>query len=177
MHPYPPSAAPLVIDHPTSSPPGVDLDAVAAMIHNRGRSFFAKPNPSNFFTYLSFPRYLQQPPTRQCKTPRPHPGRRPLGRRRQPPLQAHPHEHGAGAVDPCRRRFSRNHRAAVGAAPPAPPPGTAAAAASATTAAAEGFEHLERRRWRRGGNERSGTVAGGHPRHGARSRPQQTCLQ
>ena len=38
MHPYPPSAAPLVIDHPTSSPPGVDLDAVAAMIHNRGRS-------------------------------------------------------------------------------------------------------------------------------------------
>ena len=35
MHHYPPSAQ-LVIDHPASSPPGVDLDAVAAMIHNRG---------------------------------------------------------------------------------------------------------------------------------------------
>ena len=35
MYPYPPSA-PLVIDHPAISPPGVDLDAVAAMIHNRG---------------------------------------------------------------------------------------------------------------------------------------------
>ena len=54
MHPYPPSAAPLVIDHPTSSPPGVDLDAVAAMIHNRGRS---APCPNHaFFISLLFPR-------------------------------------------------------------------------------------------------------------------------
>lgn len=41
MHPYPPSA-PLIIDHSASSPPGVDLDAVAAMIHNRGAYFFNK---------------------------------------------------------------------------------------------------------------------------------------
>lgn len=42
MHPYPPSA-PLIIDHSASSPPGVDLDAVAAMIHNRDTSNSHQP--------------------------------------------------------------------------------------------------------------------------------------